>query len=179
VIASNSNAAGRWLGDTPLAQLARSPHAAVTSVSALITDPGENPRIAEGARLVRVYSTPGRQPAVLIRADYLTAVLLAGHRGNALPIVNGNQEGLVDDAALKRVVAATDRLPEGSFVVTETMFMRLPPQAFAHFDPVENRRRFGDYFLSRSYGALAERFPLRVVERGRFGYVVLQVGRHR
>ena len=179
VVASSSNATGRWLGDAPLVQLVRSPDATAARVTALLTDPAENPRIVEGARLVRAYSTSDRQPAVLIRADYLTAVLLAAHRGNALPIVNGNQDGLVDDVALKRVAAATDRLPQGSFVVTETMFMRRPARTFAQLDPIRDQRRFGDYFLSRSYDDLAERFGLRVVERGRFGYVVLQLGRHR
>jgi hypothetical protein len=179
IVASNSNAAGRWLGGTPLVQLVRSPDATGSRVRALVTDTAASPRIAEGARLVRAYSTSDRQPAVLVRADHLTAVLLAAHRGNALPIVNGNQDGLIDDVALKRVAAATDRLPQGSFVVTETMFMRRPASTFARLDPLRDQFRFGDYFLSRSYEDLATRFELRVVDRGQFGYVVLQLGRHR
>ena len=106
-------------------------------------------------------------------------MLLAARRGNALPIVNGNQDGLLDDPALKRVLAATDRLPEGTVVLTENTFMETPPESFARIDPILNRLRFGDYFIARSYAALAERFELRVLERGRFGYVVLEVGRHR
>ncbi len=178
VLASNTNATGAWLEAAPLAQVVRSPGTTASRISTLLAATEDAPRVVEGARLVRTYSTTDRQPAVLISADYLTTVLLTAHRGNALPIVNGNQEGLIDDAALKRVVAATDRLPEGSFVVTETMFMRQPAQAFATLHPIGNPR-FGDFFLSRSYEALAERFELHVAERGRFGFVVLQLGRHR
>jgi hypothetical protein len=57
--------------------------------------------------------------------------------------------------------------------------MRQPAREFAQLDPIRNKLRFGDYFVARSYEALAERFELRVVERGRFGYVVVQLGRHR
>ncbi len=178
MLASSTNVTGAWLEAAPLVQVVRSPGTTASKISTLLTATDDAPRVVEGARLVRTYSTTDRQPAVLISAEYLTSVLLAAHRGNALPIVNGNQEGLVDDAALKRVVAATDRLPRGSFVVTETMFMRQPAQAFAKLDPIGNPR-FGDYFLSRSYEALAERFELRVAERGRFGFVVLQLGRRR
>ena len=99
--------------------------------------------------------------------------------GNALPIVNANQDGLIDEPALKRVVAATDRLPQRTFVLTEAMFMRRPARSFAQLDPSGTRLRFGDYFVARSYEALAERFDLRVVGRGRYGYVLLQVGKHR
>ena len=57
--------------------------------------------------------------------------------------------------------------------------MRRPARSFAQLDPIRDKLRFGDYFVARSYEALAERFDLRVVERGRYGYVVLQVGKHR
>ena len=113
VLASSTNVMAAWLEATPLVQVVRSPGTAASRISTLLTATEDAPRIVEGARLVRTYSTTDRQPAVLISADYLTTVLLAAHRGNALPIVNGNQEGLVDDTALKRVVAATDRLPRG------------------------------------------------------------------
>ena len=53
------------------------------------------------------------------------------------------------------------------------------PNRSPRVDPILNRLRFGDYFVARSYDALAERFELRVLERGRFGYVVLELGRHR
>ena len=36
--------------------------------------------------------------------------------------------------------------------------MRRPPESFAQLDPIRNRLRFGDYFVARSYAALAERF---------------------
>ena len=179
VIASSSNATGGWLGGTPLVQVVGSPDVTASRVKSLLTKTADDPRVVEGARLVRAYSTSGRQPAVLIHADDLTAVLLAARRGNALPIVNGNQDGLFDEPALKRVVAATDTLPTGSFALTEMMFMRRPAREFAQLDPIRNKLRFGDYFIARSYEALAERFELRVVERGRFGYVVVQLGRHR
>ena len=57
--------------------------------------------------------------------------------------------------------------------------MRQPTQASAELDPIVNGHRFGDYFLSPSYEALAREFELRVAERRRFGYVVIQLGRHR
>jgi hypothetical protein len=106
-------------------------------------------------------------------------VLLAAREGNALPIVNGNQDGLIDQDALMRVTAATDRLPEGTVVLTESIFMRRSPRSFARLDPISAGPDFGDYFVARSYAALAERFDLRVLGRGSYGYVVLEVGRHR
>jgi hypothetical protein len=54
--------------------------------------------------------------------------------------------------------------------------MRQSPQSFAWLDPIRDGLRFGDYFVSRSYAELAERFDLRVLGRGRYGYVVLQLG---
>ncbi len=57
--------------------------------------------------------------------------------------------------------------------------MRRPAESFAQLDPLRDHLRFGDYFVARSYAALAERFGLSVLERGRYGYVVLRVGRHR
>jgi hypothetical protein len=180
VISANSNATGRWLRGTPLAQTMRSPAATASRVSTLLTNTRVDPRIAEGARLVRAHSTPGgRAPAVLIRADRLTAVLLAAGRGNALPIVNANQEGLSGEPALKRVIAAADRLPRGTLVLTEATFMRRPAESLAHLDPIDDRIRFGDYFVARSFERLADEFELRQIDRGRFGYVVLELGGHR
>jgi hypothetical protein len=180
VIAANSNATGTWLGETPLAQTMRSPVATASRVSGLLTNTQVDPRIAEGARLVREHSTAGgRSPAVLIRSDRLTAVLLAAHRGNALPIVNANQEGLSGEPALKRVITATDRLPRGTVVLTETTFMRRLAESLAHLDPIKDRIEFGDYFVARSFERLADEFELRQIDRGRFGYVVLELGDHR
>ena len=39
--------------------------------------------------------------------------------------------------------------------------MRRPAESFAQIDPVASRFRFGDYFIARSYAALAERFELQ------------------
>jgi hypothetical protein len=158
----------------------RSPVATASRVSGLLANTQVDPRIAEGARLVREHSTAGgRSPAVLIRSDRLTAVLLAADRGNALPIVNANQEGLSGEPALKRVLTATDRLPRGTVVLTETTFMRRPAESLAHLDPIKDRIEFGDYFVARSFERLADEFELRQIDRGRFGYVVLELGDHR
>src|SRR4029079_18609186 len=139
----------------------------------LLRGPETDLRAAEGAPLLDTYSRSGPPAVVLVKKTRLTALLIAAHRGNALPIVNGNQDGLVDEVALKRVLAATDRLPEGTVVLTESTFMSSPAKSFAQIDPITDKFRFGDYFIARSYAALAERFELRVLERGRFGYVVL------
>ena len=179
VVAANTNGMGRWLGEATLIQVVKSPRATASRLDDLLSAQETDPRALEGARLLDTYSTAGRPAVGLIKPLRLTAVLLAARRGNALPIVNGNQDGLLDDPALKRVLAATDRLPEGTVVLTENTFMETPPESFARIDPILNRLRFGDYFIARSYAALAERFELRVLEHGRFGYVVLEVGRRR
>jgi hypothetical protein len=179
LVASNSNAIAGWLDRSPLAATLRSPRAAAASVTEILAERETDPRIAVGADLLRAHVEPGRRPVVLIGSRRLTAVLLAAREGNALPIVNGNQDGLIDHDALMRVIAATDRLQEGTIVLTETMFMRRPPQSFARLDPIVDGPEFGDYFVARAYAALAERFDLRVLGRGRYGYVVLEVGRHR
>ena len=179
LVASNSNAIGGWIDRSPLAQVAQSPATAAANAKGLLSETKVEPAIAEGSSLLRAHAAPGRRPVVVIRSTRLTAVLLAAHQGNALPIVNGNQDGLIDRPALMRVVAAADRLPEGTIVLTETRFMRQPPRSFAHLDPIRDGAVFGDYFVSRSYATVAERFELRVLERGRYGYVVLEVGRHR
>lgn len=179
LVASNSNAIGGWIDRSPLAQVVRSPAAAAADAKGLLVDAKLEPDVAEGAALLRAHATPGRRPVVVIRSTRLTAVLLAARQGNALPIVNGNQDGLIDGPALMRVAAAADRLPEGTIVLTETKFMQRPPGSFAHLDPIRDGSLFGDYFVSRSYAALAARFDLRVLERGRYGYVVLEVGKRR
>jgi hypothetical protein len=179
LVASNSNGIGSWIDRSPLAQLVRSPAGLAGDVAALLTGPKSEPAIDEGASLLRLHAKQGLRPVVVIRSARLTSVLLAAHQGNALPIVNGNQDGLIDRPALMRVAAAADRLPEGTIVLTETTFMRHPPRSFAHLDPIRDGELFGDYFVSRSYAALAERFDLRVLERGLYGYVVLEVGKHR
>ena len=179
VAATSSNAMGGWLADTALVQVMHSPSATATNVDRLLRADEPDPRVVEGARLLDAYAASGRKTVVLIRPSSLTAVLLQARRGNALPIVNGHQDGLLDGPALKRVVAATDRLPEGTVVLTESAFMLRPPGSFARLDPITNRLRFGDFFIARSYAALEERFDLRRIGSGRLGYVVLEVGRHR
>jgi hypothetical protein len=176
LLASNTQAIGGWIDRSPLAQVVRSPRAAVADAKGLLGERDADPRIAEGAALLRAHGRPGRRPVVLVSARRLTAVLLAARQGNALPIVNGNQDGLADRPALRRITAAADRLHIGTIVLTETMFMRQSPQSFAGLDPIRDGLRFGDYFVSRSYAELAERFDLRVLGRGRYGYVVLQLG---
>jgi hypothetical protein len=179
LIASNSNAIGGWIDRSPLAQTVRSPGAAAAEAANVLAERGGDPRVSEAARMLQGYRKPGRLPVVLISPRRLTAVLLAAREGNALPIVNGNQDGLIDRPALMKVAAATDNLSEGTVVLTENMFMRQSPQSFAHLDPIRDGPRFGDYFVSQSYAELAERFDLRVLGRGRFGYVVLELGRRK
>ena len=158
VVAANSNATGRWLGATPLAQTIRSPVATASRVSTLLTNTQVDPRVVEGARLVREHSTPaGRSPVVLIRADRLTAVLLAAGRGNALPIVNAQSGGAERRAGAQESDRCGRQTPRGTFVLTETTFMRRPAESFAHLDPINDRIRFGDYFVARSFERLAER----------------------
>jgi hypothetical protein len=112
---------------------------------------------------------------VLVQSDRLTAVLLAAHRGNALPIVNGGQDGLMAESALKRVATAADKLPKGTAVLTQSTLMHRPSQSFAPPHLVES----GDDFVAQAYSALSERFELRVARRGKYGYVVLELGRQR
>ncbi len=178
-MASNSNAMGRWLGDTPLFQVVRSPRAAAPG-SRLLSSGETDPALVEGARLLDAYSTSGGPPVVLVRAERLTAVLLAARRGNALPIVNPNQDGLHRRARAQESgsLRPTDFQKEPSSS-RRPCSCGGPPESFAQLDPIRNRLRFGDYFVSRSYAALAERFDLRVLARGRYGYVLLQVRGHR
>ncbi len=157
----------------------RSPDATAARVTELLSDGERDQGILEGARLLDAYSTPTGRLLYSSGPSVSRACSSQRERGNALPIVNANQDGLIGAPALKRVVAATDRLPQGSFVLTEAMFMRRPARSFFQLDPVRDKLRFGDYFVARSYEALAERFDLRVVGRGRYGYVLLQVGKHR
>ena len=179
LLASSTHAIGGWIDRSPLAQIIRSPRAAASDVTGLLTARNTDPRIAEGAALLRAHGGSERRPVVLVSSRRLTAVLLAARQGNALPIVNGNQDGLVDKPALRRVAAAADKLLVGTIVLTETMFMRQAPPSFAQLDPIRDGSRFGDYFVSRSYAALAERFDLRILARGRYGYVVLQLERRK
>jgi hypothetical protein len=179
LVASNTQQIGGWIDRSPLAQVIRSPGDAAGDVTNLLAARDADPRIAEGAALLRALERSDRRPVVLVSARRITAVLLAARQGNALPIVNGNQDALIDRPSLRRVTAAADRLPEGTILLTETMFMRQTPQSFARLDPIHDGVRFGDYFVSRSYAAIAERFDLRVLGRGRYGYVVLELGRRK
>ncbi len=180
VIASSSNATGRWLGGyaARAGRCARPTRDGHERRAASVDADEPDPRVVEGARLARrvldLGPTAGRphpRRAVSRRCSSRRAA------GNALPIVNGNQDGLIDEPALKRVAAATDRLPEGTIVLTETTFMRRPPESFAQLDPIANRLRFGDYFVARSYAALwPSGSTSGACGAGRFGYVVLESG---
>jgi hypothetical protein len=112
---------------------------------------------------------------VLLQENRLTAVLLSAHRGNALPIVNGGQDGLMAQSALKRVATAADKLPEGTAILTQRTFMHRTSQSL----PPPNSVESGDDFMAQAYSALSKRFELRVVHRGKYGYVVLELGRQR
>jgi hypothetical protein len=171
---SHPVATRNWLRDSTLVQAMQSPAATMSRAGRLLDGTVDAPWAIEGARLLRASSPPTRPVVVLLRANRLTAVLLSAHRGNALPIVNGGQDGLMAESALKRVTSAADKLPEGTAVLTQTTFMHRPSQSF-RVNSVES----GDAFVARAYYALSERFELRVAHRGKYGYVLLELGRRR
>ena len=115
---------------------------------------------------------------MLERADLLTSILVASGRGNALPIVNGNQDRLAGRNALKVVSRAADRLPSGTVVLTEEAFMNRPPRSFASDGNPSGDKMYGDYFVARASGEIRRRFDLRVVARGKFGLVVVELRRN-
>jgi hypothetical protein len=175
VITSSPVATRSWLRDSTLVQATHSPAAAIADVRRLVDGTDDAPWVIEGARLIRASPPSSRPVAVLLQADRLTTVLLAAHSGNALPIVNGGQDGLMAESALKRVATAADKLPEGTAVLTQSTFMHRPSQP----SPPPHLVESGDDFLAQAFSALSERFELRVVHRGKYGYVLLELGRQR
>ena len=162
VLASSSNATGAWLGATtarPGRAVARGPRrrGSARSSPRRRTTPDRRGRAARPS-VLDDGSSAGRPDQR--RRSHGRAP--RGASRERAPDRQRQPGGPGRRPALKRVVAATDRLPQGSFVVTETMFMRRPAQAFAQLDPIRNP--FGSATIScrGPYEALAERFELRV-----------------
>jgi hypothetical protein len=178
LVVSNAGATRTWLESSSLVHVIRSPEGAFAMARQLLdAHPRDRNRVAVGSALLRRYARSDAPPAVLVRADLLTSVLLAARLGNALPIANGNQDGLLGESALKKVRKKVDTLPAGTIVLTERVFMRRPSQSFVSLDPIRAREQYGDYFISRSFEALRTRRELHVISRGRSGFVVFELGR--
>ena len=164
------------LDASPLTQAVRSPRGALAQVEDLGSRSASRAQVAEAANLIERYTPPGASPVVLLRADLLTATLLVSARGNALPIVNGNQDRLVGDESLKLVARAADTLIPGTVLLTEKLVMTLPSEPlFDSLDSAVGDRRFGDPFIARALAEIRIRFRLRLIERGGFGLAVYEL----
>lgn len=167
-----------WINASPLAQGIRSPSMVMSEGRRLLANEPGRPEVVAASRTLARYDRPGRPVAVLLHSDLLTSVLLASGTGNALAIVNGNQDRLTGERARKLVRRSIARMQPGSFVLTEDVFLRRPSQSFAaKGPPVAGDRRFGDYFIALTLGDLRKQFETHVVTRGPNGLVVLELVR--
>ena len=153
-----------WLGSRPLVQVVRSPGPRRRGSTTLLTAHGErSPRIVEGARLLRHLLDAGSSAG---RPDQRRSSHGRAPRGAPRERAPDRQRqpGRPDrrrrrsrEWSLRPTDFHEDRRPHGDHVHAPR-----PPESFAQLDPIRNRLRFGDYFVARSYEALAERFELRV-----------------
>jgi hypothetical protein len=180
LVVANTGAGVELLRSSPLGQGLRSPLRPVEQARALFRPGAPRPEVAESARLLRRHTTGGDRPVVLVRPDLLTSALLAGGYGNALPIVNGNQDRLIGERSFEAVSRAVEGLAPGTVVLTEDMFLARAPQSFfVDASRPATYRRYGDFYVARVLQEVRRRFALRVAERGTFGLVVVELGARR
>jgi len=167
-----------WIRGSPLVQGFHSPSMVVFETRDLFRRGPTRPDVAESSRLLARLHSTGWPVAVLLRADLLTTTLLASETGNALPIVNGNQDRLIGKAR-KLVRMGIARLHTPAYALTEETFLRRAPITFAGKDPpTAGDPRYGDYFIALALSDVRRQFTSRVVARGPHGLVVLEL-RHR
>ena len=165
-----------WINGSPLGQALRSPSTVATETRDLLRRQSLRPVVSESSRLLILYGRPGRPVAVLLRSDLLTDALLASETGNALPIVNGNQDRLNGEPSRALVRRSIVRLAAGSYVLTENVFLRRPPASFSGKDPpIAGDKRYGDYFIALALADVLKQFNTEVVTRGSHGLVVLRL----